>query len=367
MFSDLENYELFSFGDNINPPNLQFGSVQYNDNINNIKHFLNLDESSLFPENKEPDCSSFIMNSYSISNLEKQNTKLETLKTSNYFSPEHNKEDESNCKLVSFEEIKSILTNKQFSEICQKLIKNKNIEDNEYRLINKKRTRENKPLVLFDNEKGTGDKIKNGKRGRKIKEGNQNQYREEHNKNSEDNIIKKIKAKIVLYPLYFLNKILKRNNKNKLHKLDYKQYINRLKKDEDMKIFKMSLKDLYSLDISPKFKRISKDYNKNLIQSIINNDKIEEYSTIMFAFNLTFEDWMELFTYKKNINDIIEKYKGIDNINKKIIENNIVGVEDLLKNISDNNDENYFSIFTFLLYNYKRWFLIKKKRIKKEQ
>ena len=107
MFSDLENYELFSFGDNINPPNLQFGSVQYNDNINNIKHFLNLDESSLFPENKEPDCSSFIMNSYSISNLEKQNTKLETLKTSNYFSPEHNKEDESNCKLVSFEEIKS--------------------------------------------------------------------------------------------------------------------------------------------------------------------------------------------------------------------------------------------------------------------
>ena len=62
-----------------------------------------------------------------------------------------------------------------------------------------------------------------------------------------------------------------------------------------------------------------------------------------------------------------EKYKGIDNINKEIIENNIIGVEDLLQSIADNNDENYFSIFTYLLYNYKRWFLIKKGRIKKEE
>ena len=277
-----------------------------------------------------------------------------------------NKEDESNCNLVSLEEIKDILTNKQFSEICKKLIKNENIEEAEYRLTNKKRKREIEPLVLITNEKETGDKIK--KRGRKIEQGNQNQYRIEHNKNSEDNIIKKIKAKILLYPLLFLNKILERNNilKNKLYKLDY-QYINQLKKNEDMKILKMSLKDLYSLDVSPKFKSISKDYNKKLIQSIINNDKIEDYSTIMFAFNLKFENWMELFTYKKNMNDIIEKYKGIDNVNKETIENNIIGVEDLLTKIADNNDENYFSIFTYLLYNYKRWFLIKSERLKKEE
>ena len=232
MFTDFyENDDLSSLGDNINPPNLKFENVQYNDNINNISHFWNLNESNLFPENKEPDCSSFNMNSYSMPNLEKQNTKWETLKKSNAFSPEYNKEDESNCKLVSLEEIKAILTNnitnKQYSEICQKLIKNDNIEDNEYRLINKKRRRENK--VLFKNEKETGDKNKSGKRGRKIKEGNQNPHRMEHNKNSEDNIIIKIKAKILLYPLMFLNKILERNNKNILYKIDY-NYINRLKK-----------------------------------------------------------------------------------------------------------------------------------------
>ena len=369
MFTDFyENDDLSSLGDHINPPNLKFENVQYNDNINNISHFWNLNEFNLFPENKEPDCSSFNMNSYSMPNLEKQNTKWETLKKSNAFSPEYNKEDESNCKLVSLEEIKAILannlTNKQYSEICQKLIRNDNIVDNEYRLINKKRRRENK--VLFKNEKETGDKNKSGKRGRKIKEGNQNTHRMEHNKNSEDNIIIKIKAKILLYPLMFLNKILERNNKNILYKIDY-NYINRLKKVEDLKILKMCLKDLYSLDVSPQFKRISKDYNRNLIKSIINNDKIEDYSTIMFAFNLNLEDWMELFTYKKNINDIIEKYKGIDNVNREIIENNIIGVEELLTKIDDNNDKNYFSIYTFLLYNYKRWFIIKKERIKKEE
>ena len=141
-----------------------------------------------------------------------------------------NKEEESNCNLVSLEEIKDILTNKQFSEICKKLIKNKNIEDTEYRLTNKKRKREIEPFVLIINEKETENKIKSGKRGRKIKEGNQNQYREEHNKNSKDNIIKKIKAQILVYPLLFLNKILERNNIFiKLYKLDY-NLINRLKK-----------------------------------------------------------------------------------------------------------------------------------------
>ena len=365
MFSYFyENYELSSFDDNINSSsNLEIGKINYND----ISDILYLNEPNLLGENQKLEYSFFNNNSYSMCNLTKQNTKWDTLKKSNAFSPEHNKEDDddSNCKLVSFDEIKDILTNKKFSEICQKLIKNKNIEETEYRLTNKKRRREKESFVFFKNEKETGEKIKNRKRGRKIKEGNQNPYRMEHNKNADDNIIKKIKAKILLYPLLFLNKILERNNIFTLCKLDY-QYINQIKKEEDLKFLKMSLKDLYSLEVSSKYKRISKNYNKDLINSIIKNKRIEDYSTIMFAFNLKFEDWMELFSYKKNINDMIKKYKGIDYVNKEIIENNIIGVENLLTKIADNNDENYFSIFTYLLYNYKRWFLIKSERYKKK-
>ena len=50
----------------------------------------------------------------------------------------------------------------------------------------------------------------------------------------------------------FLNSLLEKTNiyKERLYKLDYK-YINQLKKEEDMNFLKMSLKELYSLDICP--------------------------------------------------------------------------------------------------------------------
>ena len=52
----------------------------------------------------------------------------------------------------------------------------------------------------------------------------------------------------------------------------------------------------------------------------------------------------------------------IENVNIEKIEKSLLGVEDLLKKISEDNDEDYFSIFTFFLYNYERWFYIKKSR-----
>ena len=53
-----------------------------------------------------------------------------------------------------------------------------------------------------------------------------------HNKMSPDNIIKKIKAQIFIYPLYFLNNISNKANpekKNEINKLDY-QFVNRMKR-----------------------------------------------------------------------------------------------------------------------------------------
>ena len=40
----------------------------------------------------------------------------------------------------------------------------------------------------------------------------------------------------------------------------------------------------------------------------------------------------------------------------------MIHVESLLKKISEKNDENFLSIFTFFLYNYEEWFLNKQKR-----
>ena len=67
---------------------------------------------------------------------------------------------------------------------------------------------------------------------------------------------------MLLYALNFLNNLLNSSNYNyKLYKLDHK-YIKNLKKEEDLKIYNIKLKDLYSLMITPKYKKISKFHNK---------------------------------------------------------------------------------------------------------
>ena len=104
-----------------------------------------------------------------------------------------------------------------------------------------------------------------------------------------------------------------------------------------MNLLKMSLKELYSLDISPNFINLKKDvYNKNNnIKSIINeNNEIIDDPTIMFAFDLSFGDWMDLFCYKKDIDEIIKKYQKYEgNVNKETIKNNLIDVEELLNKI----------------------------------
>ena len=71
---------------------------------------------------------------------------------------------------------------------------------------------------------------------------------------------------------------------------------------------------------------------------------------------------MELFTYKKSINEIIKDYEGFESVNIEIIKKSLIGVEELLKEILEKNDQQYCSIFSFLLYNYEKWFSIRKGR-----
>ena len=213
-----------------------------------------------------------------------------------------------------------------------------------FELIDKEKQNEYK---IIENEN-----INNNKRGRKT---NKTKYIDVHDKMVQDNIIKKIKAKIFEYPIIFLNNILDNNNKAKykLFKLDYK-YINRLNREQDLKYLDMSLKELFSKDISPKYisNKRDKNFNKKYIDKILKNQKD---NTILFVFNITFRDWLDLFTLKKNINEIIKKYNYKD-IDCDKIQRNINGVDNLLKKIMNENDKEYLTNFIFLLYNYERWF-----------
>jgi hypothetical protein len=212
---------------------------------------------------------------------------------------------------------------------------------------------------MYNNNSNLDDKKEKNKRGRKPK--NTSSILKGHDKYSDDNMIKKIKSKLFEYSGRFLNKMLEKYNekgKNVLMQLDYKKYIDRLNREQDLKFLSMSLKELFSNDISFKCQLKEeekvKDYNKKKIEEILQN---ENDNTVLFALSMTFNDWFDIFTFKTNIKDVMTKYnidknRGIDLLK---IDTNLIKVDDLLRNKLKNNlDE--FSHFVFYLYNYERWF-----------
>ena len=190
--------------------------------------------------------------------------------------------------------------------------------------------------------------------------------RKEHNRMTSDNIIKKIKAEIFKNLTKFLNNVIndKKNpeENNKIYKIDY-CFINQLKREIDLRYLNMHLKDLFSLlDVSPKYKTINRESNKLYIKRLLNGQTDE---AIKFAFNMTLRDWLDIFTFKKEVKDLLNEYNVIDDNNTicNKIKDSLVAVDDLLNNLAKKEEnKNYFSNFTFYLYNYELWFFNKKGR-----
>jgi len=200
------------------------------------------------------------------------------------------------------------------------------------------------------------------KRGRPTKESRG----EEHNRYSGDNIIKKIKAKLFNFCYIFINSMINNNEDKeiKILKIEYKN-IDKLKKEYNLDLLKRPLKYLFSLNVSDKYKTKSqnKDHNDKLIKDIIDEKKyieIEDYNTIKFLLDISLSDWIDLFTYKKDIYTLAKEYDVLD-INYDKIQHNFIGASHLLKKISKEN-KTYFSLFVLYLFNFQRWFDIKKGR-----
>ena len=181
-----DNHSLSFFEDDQNFITLR--EPQNNEIVNNINIFFDLNENDFNKESQNLDNSCSFIKSYTASNLYKYNTNWESsLKKNNYCLPkkEYNQEDESNHNYISLEDIQ----NNNLTEFDNKIIKNKSIEDAEFKLCNRKRKRENDSIVLFKNEKeAAGDKTK---RRRKVNTNNKEYYKMEHNENPEVYINKK--------------------------------------------------------------------------------------------------------------------------------------------------------------------------------
>lgn len=192
---------------------------------------------------------------------------------------------------------------------------------------------------------------KKKKRGRKK---NEDKDERKHDKNKPDNMMKKCKGIFFSNMIDFTNEYSNQYKINylediKLLKLDYNLYIKTLKKDTDLKLLKRQLKDLASLNTSTKYtSNEDPTINKKIIDNLLEVEK--DNKEITTYFNMTFDEWVDIFTMKKKM-----KYNFAFD-----------GLKDNLVNIWDNGaDNNYFSRLIFYLYNYKNWFLNKRGRERK--
>ena len=145
---------------------------------------------------------------------------------------------------------------------------------------------------------------------------NSDKSQRDHNRDSEDNIVKKIKAKLIATLLLFINriiyyffdedkiksyvKILKKLKDDKepekedlIKDLNYKKTVNETKREINLAFLKMRLKEFLSIEISPKFSTYDCFSNKTIINEIIKNEQDNEI--LMFILNdLTLEDYIDI-------------------------------------------------------------------------
>ena len=316
--------------------------------------------------------------------IKEENIKIEPKKKE---ATKDKEEGDNNSKLPSppyhylFDEIKNKFFQKldkdTYDKVIDSFIYTEHLKDLEKKMNDEtyyapKRRNRDKEKKEFETKK----------LGRKRKDDNSNG---EHNKDSEDNIIKKIKAKVICSLLEFINELInssfdeekiksyvkimknikgdKEPHKEDLIKdLNYKKTVDGTNKGINLKFFDLKLKDFLSIEISPKFSTYPNLSNKIVINEIIKNEK--DNKILMFVLNdLTFEDYIDIYTHKKELNS----FKKLGKNELLFIQCRFIYVDELLEEIHKiNNENNYFSRFVSILYNLKRWFFIKQERIRKK-
>ena len=259
------------------------------------------------------------------------------------------------------------------NELYQKGIRNK------YRKkVNKKSININKTMdKTFLNQKGNiicGRK-KKGDTTKRVK----NQY-------SSDNLVKKIKSVINNSLIFSLNNIInalynedqikqiltelnlvKKNTfktiTKVIKKIDQKFYAGKIKKDENLALLRKKIKEYLSNIISKKNGDFPPDYNEKVIEKLLEDKKNKDIFS--FIFNLTLDNWIQIFTYKKdlqyfNINNQLSEEK------LNIIENNLIKIDNIILKLNEFKKE-YFHCFALIIYNIKEFFSKKERRERRER
>ena len=206
------------------------------------------------------------------------------------------------------------------------------------------------------------------KKNRPGKKRKNNLVKRRHDKWDSSNIINKIKRSYFNY----IRDIIKNNSINKdieIKKIG-NNFMENLTKKTNMVLNSTKLKTIFSdIEISHKYKKFNKEYNKTTIENIYNEGK---ETNIIKILNLTFDELFIIFRRKlnfykdrKKVKDIEKKIEGLDllkNDNYKDIQYLFESVRNKYKNLQVDEVEKYIIKLNVLCCCYQQWFINKLER-----
>ena len=271
-----------------------------------------------------------------------------------------NKEDK-----FSFEKFGCNGNNSQDKELIIEIREEK--ENSKNREI--KNLKENDTKRMFKIEKvRKEDKEKITQYGRKKQEDKDRGKNGDHNRDSEDNKMRKIKSFFGKNLYIFIRDIFR--DKKEFLKLEIKINKN-LKKDFNEKLFKKKIKDIYlEYDISDKYVHYDKDINQKLINKIY---KEQTETAVIKILNLTYIEAFDIFRRKIIGKDIDPELKNkingtgfLDNKKFKDFECFIGKIREEEKKNSNGDIEEYINDIKRLCIHFEDWFEKKVGRTRKD-
>jgi len=164
----------------------------------------------------------------------------------------------------------------------------------------------------------------------------------------------------ILKGLHLSIEISKEDLKQVIKKNDYKCRYN-LKKIDDIKnLLKLTLKEYFSFAISPKYDlfKYPSNYNELIIGKILQDETNKDIFEFILN-DLTVMDWLDIFLYKKDLEDI-EKFNSF--YQKERIKESFEGIDHYIDKIIYKKDNIYFQCFALISYNLERFLFLKEKR-----
>ena len=154
------------------------------------------------------------------------------------------------------------------------------------------------------------------KLGRKKKDSNETGC---HNKYSDDNSIRKLKNKIIKKILDYINSIINDKTKELLNFSPKGLKTSNINYNKEL--FKRTLKDIFSSEISEKYRRYEVFHNKKIIEEQLLKEKdIKKRDIYETLFNLTFLDCIKHIrgdnNYKEFFRNFIMNYESKINAKK---------------------------------------------------